>query len=260
MRVSSALAPARASTLLWGLLGALLLVRLVSLALVPVADSSEARYADIGRRMLELGDWVTPWFDDGVPFWGKPPLYTWMTAGGMGVFGVNGFGARVGHFLAGVGVALVVWDWQRREHGRAQAQLAVVLLWAAALYYLCAGAVLTDTRAPSIGISAALSAPSMAAMSSETCRSRVATVRSPMVICSRYQLPPKAPEETSSTWTSSVACASVSVLTDCSMPIDPDALNSPAKPMSRSPRTRSNSPCTPAMSSVSDLSAPARTS
>jgi 4-amino-4-deoxy-L-arabinose transferase-like glycosyltransferase len=144
VRVSSALAPARASTLLWGLLGALLLVRLASLALVPVADSSEARYADIGRRMLELGDWVTPWFDDGVPFWGKPPLYTWMTAGGMGLFGVNGFGARVGHFLAGVGVALVVWDWQRREHGPAQAQLAVVLLWAAALFYLCAGAVLTD--------------------------------------------------------------------------------------------------------------------
>ena len=129
---------------LWAALGSLLLVRLLSLALVPVADSSEARYADIGRRMLELGDWITPWFDDGVPFWGKPPLYTWMTAAGMGVFGVNGFGARVGHFLAGIVVALVVWDWQRREHGAARAQLAVALLWAAALFYLCAGAVLTD--------------------------------------------------------------------------------------------------------------------
>ena len=137
-------ASAPASALLWWALGVLVLVRLVSLAIVPVADTSEARYADIGRRMLELGDWITPWFDDDVPFWGKPPLYTWMTAAGMGVFGVNGFGARVGHFLAGVIVALVVWDWQRREHGPAQAQLAVVLLWAAALFFLCAGAVLTD--------------------------------------------------------------------------------------------------------------------
>lgn len=134
----------RAGALLWWALGALLLVRLVSLALVPVADTSEARYADIGRRMLELDDWITPWFDDGVPFWGKPPLYTWMTAAGMGVFGIDGFGARVPHFLAGVFVALVVWDWQRRERGPAQAQLAVALLWAAALFYLCAGAVLTD--------------------------------------------------------------------------------------------------------------------
>jgi 4-amino-4-deoxy-L-arabinose transferase-like glycosyltransferase len=134
----------RPSALLWGVLGALLLVRLVSLALVPVADTSEARYADIGRRMLELGDWITPWFDDGVPFWGKPPLYTWMTAAGMGVFGLNGFGARLPHFLAGVFVALVVWDWQRRERGAVAAQLAAALLWASALFYLCAGAVLTD--------------------------------------------------------------------------------------------------------------------
>jgi 4-amino-4-deoxy-L-arabinose transferase-like glycosyltransferase len=137
-------ADSRASTLLWAALGALLFVRLISLALVPVADSSEARYADIGRRMLELDDWITPWFDDGVPFWGKPPLYAWMTATGMGVFGIDGFGARLPHFLAGVLVSLVLWDWQRRERGAAQAQLAVALLWATALFYLCAGAVLTD--------------------------------------------------------------------------------------------------------------------
>jgi 4-amino-4-deoxy-L-arabinose transferase-like glycosyltransferase len=141
---SDADAAVRASPLLWAALGALLLVRLISLALVPVADSSEARYADIGRRMLELDDWITPWFDDGVPFWGKPPLYAWMSAAGMGIFGIDGFGARLPHFLAGVLVALVLWDWQRRERGAAQAQLAVALLWAAALFYVCAGAVLTD--------------------------------------------------------------------------------------------------------------------
>ena len=134
----------RTIKLRWWSLGALVLVRLVSLALVPVADSSEARYADIGRRMLELGDWITPWFDDDVPFWGKPPLYTWITAGGMGLFGVNALGARVGHFLAGVAVAYLVWDWQRRDHGPTHARHTLALLWGAALFYLCAGAVLTD--------------------------------------------------------------------------------------------------------------------
>ena len=132
------------STLLWAALGLLLLVRLLSLALVPVADSSEARYAEIGRRMLDLNDWITPWFDDGVPFWGKPPLHTWMTAAGMGVFGIHGFGARLPHFLAGLFVSLVVWDWQCRERTAASAQMAVALLWGTALFYLCAGAVLTD--------------------------------------------------------------------------------------------------------------------
>jgi 4-amino-4-deoxy-L-arabinose transferase-like glycosyltransferase len=133
-----------AARLLWWTLATVVLVRLASLGLVPLADTSEARYGDIGRRMLELGDWITPWFDDGVPFWGKPPLYTWLTAGGMALFGFGEFGARVGHFAAGVLVAAVVWDWQRRDHGPLRGQLAVALLWASALFYLCAGAVLTD--------------------------------------------------------------------------------------------------------------------
>lgn len=133
-----------ASPLLWTALGVLLLVRLLMMAYMPLADSTEARYADIGRRMLMLNDWMTPWFDDGVPFWGKPPLHTWITAAGMGVWGLNGFGARFAHGLAGIFVAWVVWDWQRRERGKAQAQMAVVLLSASAGFYLLAGAVLTD--------------------------------------------------------------------------------------------------------------------
>lgn len=133
-----------ASTLLWTALGVLLLVRLVMMAYMPLADSTEARYADIGRRMLILNDWVTPWFDDGVPFWGKPPLHTWITAAGMGIWGLNGFGARFAHGLLGIFVAWVVWDWQRRERGFTQAQIAVVLLSASVGFYLLAGAVLTD--------------------------------------------------------------------------------------------------------------------
>lgn len=134
----------RAATLLWWTIAAIVLVRLASLGLLPLADTSEARYGDIGRRMLELGDWVTPWFADDVPFWGKPPLSTWMTAGGMALFGFGEFGARIGHFTAGVLVAAVVWDWQRRDHGGLHGRLAAGLLWGSALFYLCAGAVLTD--------------------------------------------------------------------------------------------------------------------
>jgi 4-amino-4-deoxy-L-arabinose transferase-like glycosyltransferase len=137
-------AGAQTSTWLWVALGVLLIVRLLWMAFMPLADSSEARYADIGRRMLALDDWITPWFDDGVPFWGKPPLHTWMTAAGLGVFGLNGLGARLPHWLAGMLVALVVWDWQRRDHGSARAQWTVALLWASAGFYIVAGAVLTD--------------------------------------------------------------------------------------------------------------------
>jgi len=132
-----------ASRLLLAALALVALARLLLLVLAPLADSTEARYADIGRRMVALGDWVTPWFADGVPFWGKPPLYAWMTAAGFEVFGLNEFAARVPHFLAGVFILWLVWDWLR-GHGRREALLAVALLWGAALFLVSAGAVMTD--------------------------------------------------------------------------------------------------------------------
>ena len=53
----------------------------------PLMDSTESRYAEIARKMLETGDWVMPQFDYGVPFWGKPPLSTWLSAAAMAAFG-----------------------------------------------------------------------------------------------------------------------------------------------------------------------------
>ena len=76
------------------LLGLLLLARLVGMAAAPLMDTTEARYGEIGRKMAELNDWVTPWFDYGVPYWGKPPLAFWVTAISFKLFGVNEFAAR----------------------------------------------------------------------------------------------------------------------------------------------------------------------
>jgi len=72
---------------LWYILLLLLSTRLISLALLPITDSTEARYGEIARKMLETGNWVTLQYDYGVPFWAKPPLSTWLSAVSMGVFG-----------------------------------------------------------------------------------------------------------------------------------------------------------------------------
>ena len=45
---------------------------------------------DIARRLVASGDLVTPWFDDGVPFWAKPPLSFWLTAGSFEVLTTTG--------------------------------------------------------------------------------------------------------------------------------------------------------------------------
>ena len=58
--------------------------------------------------MAELGDWVTPWHGEGQPFWGKPPLSFWLTATSFRLFGINGFAARLPHFLCMLGVVALV--------------------------------------------------------------------------------------------------------------------------------------------------------
>lgn len=125
-------------------LAALLAGRLLSLGAYPLMDSTEARYAEIARKMFELGDWVTPWFDYGVPFWGKPPLSFWITAAGFKLFGVNEFGARILHLACALAIAGLLWEWIARR-SRRQALYAVALLGGSALFLTAAGAVITDT-------------------------------------------------------------------------------------------------------------------
>ncbi len=125
------------------MLGALALLRLAAMALVPLLDTTEARYAEIARKMVELRDWVTPWHDYAVPFWGKPPLSFWLTAGSLKVFGINEFAARLPHFVVLALIAALVWQLARRRSGN-EATVALALLASSALFFVSAGAVMTD--------------------------------------------------------------------------------------------------------------------
>jgi 4-amino-4-deoxy-L-arabinose transferase-like glycosyltransferase len=133
----------RTSRLLLAALLLLALARLVSLAFYPLMDMTEARYADIARRMAQSGDWVTLALDDMRTFWGKPALSFWATAAGIKLFGVNAWAARAPHFLLGLGVAALVW-WQARGQSARLAWHAVALLAGSLLFLLSAGAVMTD--------------------------------------------------------------------------------------------------------------------
>jgi 4-amino-4-deoxy-L-arabinose transferase-like glycosyltransferase len=128
---------------LWILLGFVALARLLTLGLYPLTDTTEARYGEVARKMAELGNWVTPLYDYGVPFWAKPPLTTWLTAISIEVFGVNEFAARLPYFLLALLVAWLLWAWVRRTSGR-QAQLAVAMMSGTLLYFVASAAVMTD--------------------------------------------------------------------------------------------------------------------
>jgi 4-amino-4-deoxy-L-arabinose transferase-like glycosyltransferase len=125
------------------LIGLLLLARLVGMAAAPLMDTTEARYGEISRKMAELNDWITPWFDSGVPYWGKPPLAFWVTALSFKLFGVNEFSARLPHLAISLLVAgLIVWLAARRNRDTALPTLA--LMSGSFLFFVSAGAVMTD--------------------------------------------------------------------------------------------------------------------
>ncbi len=125
------------------LLVAAVLGRVLTLGVYPLMDTTEARYAEIARKMVELNDWVTPWFDYGVPFWAKPPLSIWLTSASFKLFGINEIAARLPHWLAGMGVAWLVWDLSARR-SRREALYASALLIGSMLFFVAAGAVMTD--------------------------------------------------------------------------------------------------------------------
>lgn len=124
---------------------AVVLVRLCTLGAYPLGSTTEPRYAEIARKMLETGNWITPWFDHGVPFWGKPPLSFWGSAATMAVFGVNEFGARLAPFMAALGSAALFWAWPRDARVKAALPLAAsVVLFSSVVGFIASAAVMTD--------------------------------------------------------------------------------------------------------------------
>ena len=144
----------RSVYIIYVLLLAIVAFRLAAMAFLPLMDTTEARYAEIGRAMAESNDWITPWFDKDVPFWGKPPLAFWITAISFKLFGVNEFAARIPHFLVSVLlVGLTAW-WAGLRDRKLVLPIIVILL-SSALYFVSAGAVMTDIEL-ALGITLAM--------------------------------------------------------------------------------------------------------
>jgi len=129
---------------LWIGLGVLLALRVLMIFWLPFTDTTEARYAEIARKMVETGDWITPQFEYGLPFWAKPPLHTWLSAIGMVVFGVGPFGARIFILMTALGVLALLYGWARKERGRDAALIAVAVTTSGALFFVASAFVMTD--------------------------------------------------------------------------------------------------------------------
>ena len=101
----------------------------------PLALPDEGRYVGVAWEMLRSGDWLTPTLN-GLPFFHKPPLFYWLTAGSMKVFGVNEWAARIASVLGAWTGAFAVYCFVQRWSGTRAARLTLVALLAQPLYFV----------------------------------------------------------------------------------------------------------------------------
>ncbi len=89
------------------------LLYLLGLGSTPIQDPDEPRVTGIVSQMSRTGDWVVPRLN-GEPFLEKPPLFFWIAAQVMYLFGESVYSARIIPALAAIGCVLLVYFLARR--------------------------------------------------------------------------------------------------------------------------------------------------
>ncbi len=92
----------------------------------PFMDPDEGRYAGVAYQMWRSGDWLVPRLD-GLPFFHKPPLFYWIGAAAMALFGPSEWAGRLPSILGATLAAGSLFLFVRRW---CDARLA---LWSAAI-------------------------------------------------------------------------------------------------------------------------------
>jgi 4-amino-4-deoxy-L-arabinose transferase-like glycosyltransferase len=120
-------------------------------------DTTEARYGEMARIMLETGNWLTPMFDYDVPFWGKPPVFTWLSALGLKYIGDSEFAIRAPHFIVALATLTLTWYFARKgglfkntplapiQNVANYAWLSCAVLATTSIFIIIGAAVMTDT-------------------------------------------------------------------------------------------------------------------
>lgn len=109
----------------------------------PLMDPDEPVYAETAREMIEFGDYLSPriynefWYD-------KPPMYYWLVAGTMQVFGVNEFSARFPSALLGISTVLVLYFGIRKIFDEDTAFWSSLILGTCVEFFYLGKAAVTD--------------------------------------------------------------------------------------------------------------------
>jgi 4-amino-4-deoxy-L-arabinose transferase-like glycosyltransferase len=124
-------------TLTWSLLAAFVVVTLYMLGVRALLPPDEGRYATMAREMFASGDWITTRLN-GIKYFEKPPLQTWMSALSFTVFGVGEWQARLWTGLSAIFSVLLTGATGHRVFG-ARTGLYAALVLASCMYWIAAG-------------------------------------------------------------------------------------------------------------------------
>jgi 4-amino-4-deoxy-L-arabinose transferase-like glycosyltransferase len=100
----------------------------------PLAIPDEGRYVGVAREMLLNGEWLVPTLN-GAPFFHKPPLFYWLTAASMKVFGTHMLAVRMASILSAAALATGLHQFLRRWSDTVRARWAVIVLATTPLFF-----------------------------------------------------------------------------------------------------------------------------
>ncbi|MEN8202280.1 MAG: glycosyltransferase family 39 protein [Bacteroidota bacterium] len=99
---------------------------------VHLFDSNELNYAESAREMLVTGDYLSVQIDF-EPFPEKPPLFFWLQALSMKIFGINEFAARFPNIICGFASLIMLYFLGRQLYGHRFGLLWILSYGAAVL-------------------------------------------------------------------------------------------------------------------------------
>ncbi|MCU6500258.1 glycosyltransferase family 39 protein [Rugamonas sp. A1-17] len=123
--------------IVWSLLAAFIIVWLYVLGVRTLVPPDEGRYAEMAREMFTTGDWITTRLN-GIKYFEKPPLQTWMNAASFAVFGLGEWQARLWTGLCGLGGVLLTGYAGNRVFG-ARAGFYAALALGSSLFWVASG-------------------------------------------------------------------------------------------------------------------------
>jgi 4-amino-4-deoxy-L-arabinose transferase-like glycosyltransferase len=101
----------------------------------PLMLPDEGRYVAVAWEMLHSGQWLTPTLD-GLPFFHKPPLFYWITAASLKLFGMGELAARAAPILGATLGALSLYAFTHRWRGQALARRVLLVLAVQPLFFV----------------------------------------------------------------------------------------------------------------------------